>query len=109
MEKSEFFLKKYVGESFLSPIITYDKMRTYYHIQKLDFRFQEDLISPKRTRLFEEYDEKPVSTTFYIILTKHRKIKLIFILNLSVLKLYKYIYTCISFHNYNNIYIIIHI
>ena len=38
--------KEYIGEQLLSPIITYDKMKTYYPIQIIDLRFQVDHISP---------------------------------------------------------------
>ena len=71
------FYKEYVGESMLSPIITYDKMKDYYPIQIIDLRFQVDHISPKKIRLFEEYDPNPTNTVLYVILIKHREIKMI--------------------------------
>ena len=55
----------------LNPIISYDKMKKYYPIQIIDLRFQVDHISPKKIRLFEEYDDNPVNTNLYIILIKH--------------------------------------
>ena len=73
----ELFYKEYVGDQLLSPIITYDKMKTYYPIQMIDLRFQVDHISPKKTRLVEEYDPNPTNTILYIILIKHREIKMI--------------------------------
>ena len=42
------FYKDYVGDQLLSPIISYDKMKTYYPIQIFDLRFQVDHISPKK-------------------------------------------------------------
>ena len=71
------FYKEYVGDQLLSPIITYDKMKDYYPIQIIDLRFQVDHISPKKIRLFEEYDPNPVNTNLYVILIKHREIKMI--------------------------------
>ena len=71
------FSKEYVGEQLLSPIMTYDKMKTCYPIQKIDLRFQVDHKSPEKIRLFEEYDNNPTNTIFYIILIKHREIKMI--------------------------------
>ena len=71
------FYKEYVGDQLLSPIITYDKMKDYYPIQIIDLRFQVDHISPKKIRLFEEYDPNPVNTNFSVILIKHREIKMI--------------------------------
>ena len=69
------FSKEYVGESMLSPIISYDNMKNYYPIQIIDLRFQVDHISPKKIRLFEEYVPNPVNTVLNIILIKHREIK----------------------------------
>ena len=71
------FYKEYVGEPMLNPIISYDKMKKYYPIQIIDLRFQVDHISPKKIRLFEEYDNNPVNTDLYVILIKHREIKMI--------------------------------
>ena len=71
------FYKEYVGDQLLSPIITYDKMKNYYPFQIIDLRFQVDHISPKKIRLLEEYDSNPVNTVLYIILIKHREIKMI--------------------------------
>ena len=71
------FYKEYVGDQFSSPTITYDKMKDYYPIQIIDLRFQVDHISPKKIRLFEEYDPNPTNTVLYVILIKHREIKMI--------------------------------
>ena len=71
------FHKEYVGESMLSPIISYDKKKNYYPIQLIDLRFQVDHISPKKIRLFEEYDPNPTNINLYVILKKHRGIKMI--------------------------------
>ena len=71
------FYKEYIGDQLLSPIITYDKMKNYYAIQIIDLRFQVDHISPKEIRLFEEYDPNPVNTNLYVLLIKHREIKMI--------------------------------
>ena len=62
--------------NLLSPIKTYDKMKTYYPIQIIDLRFQVDHLSPKKIGLFEEYDPKPTNTILFIILIKHREIKM---------------------------------
>ena len=71
------FYKEYIGETILSPIITYDKMKEYYPIQMIDLRFQVDHISPKKIRLFEEHDDNPVNTNLYVIFIKHREIKMV--------------------------------
>ena len=71
------FYREYIGEPMLNPIITYDKMKEYYPIQIIDLRFQVDHISPKKIRLFEEYDDNPTNTNLYVILIKHWEIKMI--------------------------------
>ena len=71
------FYKEYVGESMLSFIISYDNMKNYYPLQIIDLRFQEDHISPKKIKLFEEYDPNPINAVLYVILIKHREIKMI--------------------------------
>ena len=74
---SKLFYREYDGDQPLSPIITYDNMKNYYPIQIKDLRFHVDHISPKKIRLFEEYDPNPTNTVLYIILIKHREIKMI--------------------------------
>ena len=71
------FYKEYVGEPMLNPIITYDKTKEYYPFQINNLQFQVDHISPREIRLFEEYDNNPANTNLYIILLKHREIKMI--------------------------------
>ena len=73
----QLFYKEYVGEPMLNPIITFDKMKKYYPIQIIDLRFQVDHISLKKIRLFEEYENNPANTNLYVILIKHREIKMI--------------------------------
>ena len=69
------FYKDYVGETMLSPIITYGKMKEYYPFQINDLRFQIVHMSPKKIKLFEENDDNQVNTFIYIILRKHEEIK----------------------------------
>ena len=71
------FCNEYVGEPILNPIITYDKKKSWYPIQIIDLRFQVDHISPKKIRLFEQYDDNPANTILYIVLIKHREIRMI--------------------------------
>ena len=60
------FYREYVGEPMLNPIITYDKMKRWYPFEITDLRLQVDLISPKKIRLFDEYDDNPANTILYI-------------------------------------------
>ena len=71
------FYKEYVGEQLLYPIITYDKMKNYYPIQIIDLRFQVDHKSPKKIRLFGEYDDNPTIAILLVIFIKYREIKMI--------------------------------
>ena len=52
-------------------------MKYFYPIQIIELRFQVDHISPKKIRLFEKYDDNPVNTNLYVLLIKHREIKMI--------------------------------
>ena len=84
------FYKEYVGEQLLSPIISYDKIETYYAIPIMDLRFQVDQM---KNRLFEEYDDNATNTTLYIILINHRENKMISdgikIISVEVVKQYR--------------------
>ena len=53
------FYKEYIGESLLHPFISYLDMKTFYSIRVIDRRFKIDYISPKKIRLFEEYENDP--------------------------------------------------
>ena len=48
-------------------------MKTFYPIQVIDLRFQIDYKTPKKIRLFEEYENTPENTNLYVILIKHRE------------------------------------
>ena len=52
-------------------------MKTFYPIQVIDLRFQNDYITPKKIRLFEGYEKAPENTNLYVILIKHRKIRMV--------------------------------
>ena len=56
------FYKDYTGEPLLNPTITYDKRKDYYPFEIIDLRFQIDRISPKKLRLFDEYNDNPANT-----------------------------------------------
>ena len=71
------FYKEYNGESLLHPLISYLDMKTFYPIQVIDLRFQIDFVTPKKIRLFEEYENAPENTNLYVILIKHREINMV--------------------------------
>ena len=71
------FCREYVGEQLLSPIITYDKMKTYYPIQLGHLTFQVDYITPKKIGLFDEYDENPNDANLRVTLVKQRENKVV--------------------------------
>ena len=52
-------------------------MKTFYPIQVNDLGFQIDYITPKKIRLFEEYENTPDNTNLYVILIKHREIRMV--------------------------------
>ena len=47
------FHKEDVNEKSLSPIVTYDRMKTFYPIQRIDLRFRIDDITPGKFRLLK--------------------------------------------------------
>ena len=51
-------------------------MKTY-PIKVIDLRFQLDYVNPKKLMLFEEYDEDPFDTILYVIIMKHREMKMV--------------------------------
>ena len=71
------FYKDYNGESLLHPFISYLDMKTFYPIQVIDLGFQIDYITPKKIRLFEEYENAPENTKLYVILIKQREINMV--------------------------------
>ena len=52
-------------------------MKNIILFKYLHLRFQVGHISPKKIGLVEEFDDNPTYTNLYIILIKHREIKLI--------------------------------
>ena len=52
-------------------------MKTFYPIQVIDLRFQIDYITPTKIRTFEENKNAPENTNIYVLLIKHREIKMV--------------------------------
>ena len=73
----ELFYKEYVGESLLTPYISYPDMKYRYPIQITGLRHQFDYITPKKIQLFEEFSEYPANERLFIILIRHRQIEMI--------------------------------
>ena len=71
------FYKEYNVESLLHPFISYLDMKTFNTIQVIDLRFQIDSITAKKIRLSEEYENAPENTNLYVILIKHKEIKMV--------------------------------
>ena len=71
------FFKEYIGESLLSPFISYPDMKTKYPIEIIDLRHQADHITPKKIQLFLEYGDDPDNARFFLILIRRREIELI--------------------------------
>ena len=71
------FYKEYVGDELMSPFISYPDMKTKYPIQHIHLRFQVDHFNPKKMGLFEEYRGVTNNARLFIILTRHREIKII--------------------------------
>ena len=52
-------------------------MKTFYPIQVIDLKFEIEYITPKKIRLFEEYENSPENTNLYVILIKHKEIRMV--------------------------------
>ena len=50
-------------------------MKTFYHIQVIDLRFQIDYVTPKKIRLFQENENAPENTKLLLILIKDKEIR----------------------------------
>ena len=59
------FYKEDPGEQ-ISPIISYDKMKTYYPIQIFDLRIQADYVTPKKTRFSKDTMKIPHTLIFML-------------------------------------------
>ena len=71
------FYKEYLGEELMNPFIKYDDVKNTYPIQVIDLRFQVDHINPKKIQLFEEYRANPNNARLFLILIRHREIKMV--------------------------------
>ena len=71
------FYVEYVGEELLNHFINYTDMKNKYPIQLNDLRFQVDRINPRKTGLFEEYRGATNIARLFMILVRHREIKMI--------------------------------
>ena len=56
------FHRAHIVEEILSPIGTYEKVKTFYPIQLIDHRFQIVYGTPKKIGLFYDYEENPTHT-----------------------------------------------
>ena len=71
------FYKDYLGEQLLNPFISYTGMKNIYPIQVIDLRFQVDHINPKKIQLLQEYRRATNNARLFMILIRHRQIKVI--------------------------------
>ena len=71
------FYKEYVAEELLSPYISYTDTKIKYPIQVTDLRFQVGHINPKKIQLFEEYRAATNKGRLFMILIRHREIRMI--------------------------------
>ena len=71
------FYREYVGEELLTPFISYPDMKNNYPFQIIDLSFQVDHINLKEMGFFEEYGSATKNAKMFIILIRHREIKMI--------------------------------
>ena len=68
--------KKYVGEAFLSPFITYPDTNKSYPIHDIDFIFLVDHTTPKNLHLVEEHSGATSKAKLFMIIIRRKEIKL---------------------------------
>ena len=73
----QLFYEKYVGEELLNAFISYTVMKNKYPIQVIDLRIQVDHINPQKTQLFQEYRSATNIARLFMILIRHREIRMI--------------------------------
>ena len=52
-------------------------MKSTYPLQVIDLRFQVDHINPKKIQLFEAYRNDPANAKLFLVLIRHREIKMV--------------------------------
>ena len=81
--KTDIWIKREISKNIIKNTqknhyqIRFLGLKTYYPFQVIDLRFQIDYLTPKRTRLFEEYETAPEHTNLHFILIKHKEIKVV--------------------------------
>ena len=71
------FYKDYLGEQLPNSFLSYTDMKNNYPMQVIDLRFQVDHINPKKIQLLQEYRSATNNARLFMILIRHRQIKLI--------------------------------
>ena len=71
------FYIEYVAGVILIPFINYTDTKNIYPIQVIDLRFQVDHNNPKKIQLHQEYRGATANARLFMILIRHREIKMI--------------------------------
>ena len=71
------YLKEYIGEPILNPLISYPDMKTKYSIGITDLGHQLDHINYKRIQLLQKNGTDPDNARLFLILIKRREFELI--------------------------------
>ena len=71
------FFRENEAEPMINPSISYTDMRNFYPIQLIDLKFHVDRVSPKKNKLFEEDSAALTNARVFVVLLKHRQIKVI--------------------------------
>ena len=73
----EVLYREYIAEELLNLFINISDMKNKYPFQLIDLRFQVDQINPKKMALFEEYRGVTNFARLFMLLIRHREIKMI--------------------------------
>ena len=72
---SKLFLKEYIGEPILNPLISYPDLKTKNSIGIIDLRHQTDRTTPKIFQLFEEHGKNPDNASLFLTLIRRKELK----------------------------------
>ena len=71
------FLKEYIGDLLLNPLLSYPDMKTKYCIRITDLRHQPDHLPPRKIHLLQKYGTDPHNARLILILVRRRENELI--------------------------------
>ena len=103
---AKLFYREKIGRGLFIFSVPYPDMKNVNPVQVNDIRHQLDHLTPKKIQLFEEYRADPAYARIYVILIRHREMKMVsdrnkIIRDWSYVKRRKYLLPEITWKNKN--------